>query len=859
MMPPKPAAPSPADNGTSPTVTAPPATAPGPPQIAAAPVAPVDQAPLAGAPPPAAASPGPSGPLALAASNAGSSVSLPFADGTAAAAFQRGADTFVVFDERRPIDLSALHDDPVFGTAQVQVLPAATVLRMTLPAGTTLRLARQSGGWTLTTPRAEQAPPLRPLGGQIVDGQLLIPADAPGSVVSVPDADTGGVLLVGTQHDPGQGVAVTRRTPAFAVLASLQGVAIEPVSDAIALHVAAAPLGPGFVLTAEDGRVLPLDPLDAGSMAAVEAARLTRRWNFPNLPVEALQRHLQALTDEAAAAPPQSRGSRRLDAVQAQLALGLDSEAQALATVAATEDARVAEAPDAAALGAVAALLAGRLSESAAIDDPRIGGTDEVALWRAVRAALRGQVGGDQPAPEAAAVFAATLPLVLAYPPPLRDRLLPLVVETMALGGERDAATRLLDARKDDASLDYARALLDEAQGHSGPALATLDRLSQSPDRLLRARASVRAVELRLMLRRLTTAQAADALDKLIYAWRGDARELALRLRVASLRVGSGNWRAALALLRETGGELSDLWPDQRTAIRARMAETFAEALAQDARAALPPLELVSLVEENPDLLPDGEPGRALASRLVDRLAALDLPERAVPVLDKLMAATPPGAARAEVGGRLAAMKLAQGDAQGALVTLSDSTATDLPPPLIESRTITFARATAARGGLDAAVATLASLDTPASDEARADLLEAAKDWPAAASALASFGGPHGAIDGDAGRGTDPHIVAPCVRRRAGRQRDVAGATARRSGAAHAAGQACGDVRVADRKPGAERRRPAARGRRGQCSAHVAGCAAWHDRIGQAALTRVLVAAGRTCEKLPTRGVFSLA
>jgi len=343
-------------------------------------------------------------------------------------------------------------------------------------------------------------------------------------------------------------------------------------------------------------------------------------------------------------------------------------------------------------------------------------------------------------APDAAAGFAATLPLLLAYPPALRDRLLPLAAETMVLGGEAAAAERLLDQRKDDAGLDLARALLADQRNQVAPALALYDRLTQSPDRKLRGRAAVRAAELRLRTGAFTAAQAADALDKLIYAWRGDRQELALRLRVAALRQQSGNWRAALALLRETGdGDLAQTWADQKPAIRARMTDVFASAVAEDAHAALQPLDLVALLDENPDLLPGGEAGRALAGRLADRLVALDLPNRADPVLAKLLAATPPGVTQAELGSRLAALRLEQGDPTGALEALSASTADKLPPPLDEARTITFARATAARGALAPAVAALAALGTPAADEVRATLLEQAKDWPGAAAALASY------------------------------------------------------------------------------------------------------------------------
>ena len=54
----------------------------------------------------------------------------------------------------------------------------------------------------------------------------------------------------------------------------------------------------------------------------------------------------------------------------------------------------------------------------------------DIALWRAVR--LSQLDPGSAPA---AAMFAATLPLLLTYPPEIRDRLLPLVAETLVAGG----------------------------------------------------------------------------------------------------------------------------------------------------------------------------------------------------------------------------------------------------------------------------------------------------------------------------------------------------------------------------------------------------------------------------------------
>jgi hypothetical protein len=727
-------------------VTAAPAVAPAVKPRATAAVAPVPGLPKA-APvvdPPVAASPDPPasaasalpvsppapeaapvGPVSLAAApaTAGDAVLLPFAASTGAAAFRRGDEAMLVFDERRPVDTGALQNNPVFSTAEIRLFPAATVLRFRLPTDRALRLSRGEGGWIVT---AGDQPTLRPIRPDLdtadadVGPQLRLSAGQPGRSVVVSDPLTGGTLLVGTQREPGQGIVVARGTPEFSLLPTWQGVVVAAVSDELILRETAD----GFMLRSVLPRGgLALAPVGTDLGALDDAAPLTRRFDFPGLPEPVLLRRLQAAVAGAGALPAGRRTAPRLAAAQAMLALGLGAEAQALLSLTATNDPRAAADPDVVGLSAIAASLAGRLDESAGLDDPRLTGTDEVALWRGLRAAML-----HEGAPDAAALLATEIRLLLAYPTPLRSHLLPLAAETMAMGGEAEAAQRLVEARPDDAGLDLARAILAEQRdGHA--ALTLLDQLVQSPDRLVRARAAPRAVELRLATGELAPAAAADAMEKLLYAWRGDAHEAALRLRAAELRAQVGGSRAALAMLRES----LDALPDAREALRARMGQIFTAALEADANAPMPPLELVAMVEENPDLITEGDPGLVLARRLADRLAALDLPRRAAPVLEKLVAAAAPGVVRAELGGRLAATRLLLDDPTGALSVLGATAVDALPAPVLEERVLVWARATAAQGDAARAAAALEPLDSPAALALRVQLLEQTKDWTGAA------------------------------------------------------------------------------------------------------------------------------
>lgn len=697
-----------------------------------------------------------SGPVALlaarmtpAVAGPGVAFSVPFGAEVGAAALRLGALALVVFDQKRPIDLAALRADPVLAGASVQLLPAATVIRLRLPAGMEVVLLRPSpNAWTVAVlPNPAPIRPIRPIlaaeePSSSRRARVLLAGDAPGHVVSLADPDTGATLLVGTQIRPGQGVAAFRRTPHYVLLPTWQGVAVQPLADSLSLRA----VKDGFVLAGADlPMVQAAAAVDAESLAY--AGGLTRRFDLPALPPEDLQRRMQLQVSEAAIAPPRARGRKRLAAAKTMIALGLGVEAQAMLQIATEDDPVLAASVDVAGLSAIAALLAGRIEDSRAIDDPRLSGTDEVAFWRAIRAA-RQQVGS----PQAAAVFATTLPLALTYPPGLRDRLLPVAIETMIGGGEAAAAEPALARAKDDPRLALARAMLLQAEGNTDGALAAYDAVVHGPDRRQRALAASHAVELSLAAHRIDAPRAADALDRQLYSWRGDRQEFELRKRVATLRAESGAWRPALALLRDT----LSVFPDQKAEIQSAMQTHFAGLLRDKAADAISPLDLIALLDENADLLAEAEhpvpqeagmkeggvPGSGVQALLAEKLLALDLPRRAGPLLERLMQPLPSGAAKAGFGASLAALRLREGDYQGVLKALSASdsaaaAAADLPAALAEQRALLFATASARTGGQASAIAALAPLTGAAASELRVTILEQAGDWPAAAQALA--------------------------------------------------------------------------------------------------------------------------
>ena len=461
-----------------------------------------------------------------------------------------------------------------------------------------------------------------------------------------------------------------------------------------------------------------------------DAAALTRRFDFPNQPPEQLTERLAKQIAAGAEQPLLARGPDRRAAALTMISLGMDAEAEALLQLTASDDPREAASADVAGLTGVAALLAGRPAEATGIDDPRLTGTDEVVLWRALRLAMR-----EAASPKAAAALASTAPLLLGYPPAIRDKVLPLAAETLVQGGATVAARELLTRSKGLPGLGLAQAMLSQATGDVDDALTRYDALAASRDEFVSARASVRAVELRLSAGKIDKRQAAEALDALLYVWRGDRRELELRDKLADLRQQLGEWRQALTLLRDSKA----LFPDDGKVIQARLQQTFDALLHGDAADKLPPLEFVALVDENADLVSNAPQGGVVEAKLADRLLALDLPERAGPVLDKLMRGAPVGAGRAGLGLRLATLRLHEGDVGGALAALNNSEAPGLPAPLNDQRLLLRADAQAQWGDVSGAIKLLAGADSVAADGERAAILERAKDWPGADRALAAY------------------------------------------------------------------------------------------------------------------------
>ncbi len=630
-----------------------------------------------------------------------------------------------------PLDLSQLKDDPTFGGATERLLSDGSEFRLHTKPGVVPRLVRRETGWQLTLAAAQQS--LGMITGKAKGGVLTLSAANPGQVVAVEDEATGGRLLVGTQRTGGQRVAAPHRAAEWALSPSWQGVVIQPMSDRVKLVGKET----GFELLAADLPPLALVWPDSLAAVGADGRAMTRRFDFPGVPAATLHARLAAALRDAATTPLAGRAAPRLRVAEAMLACGMDAEAASVLRVAATDNPAILHDPTWNGLNAIAGWLSaqagGATPTPPGFDVASLGDSDEAVLWR-------GLWSTDQTA--AAAAVGARWRLLLAYPEELRRKVMPAVAALLARGGQNDALADLL-ATSPDASLDLSRVALLQHRGKQEEALRLLDHVAAGTDRLARAQAAEQAVEQRLADGKLTNQAAADLLDRQIYAWRGGERELHIRFRAAALHAESGAWRPALSLLRET----ATVFPNSQDAVHAAEVSVISTQLHADKAAKLGALDLVALADAASQVLGPAAAEAALSPLLADKLLALDLPDRAEPIVRRLLEQAHGGPAEPALGLRLASLLADKGDDAGALAVLGRSATATPDADLAEQRALLRAKLLARAGQTADALAALATFDDLPAVQAQASLREGLHDWSGAEQALRRLADAPGAVE----------------------------------------------------------------------------------------------------------------
>jgi hypothetical protein len=238
-------------------------------------------------------------------------------------------------------------------------------------------------------------------------------------------------------------------------------------------------------------------------------------------------------------------------------------------------------------------------------------------------------------------------------------------------------------------------------------------------------------VELQLSSRKIKNADAAEALERLRFRWRGDDIELNTLRLLGSIYFSEKRWREGFDSLRTAALNFpnSDIARSAQDDMRNAFVDLFMNGKAD----ALHPVQALSLFYDFIELTPIGRDGDEMIRRLSDRLVAIDLLGPAEELLQHQVDQRLEGVGRAFVAAKLAAIYLLDHKPREALAAITDTRQTGLPEELNTQRRMLEVRALAGVKQYDAALDLIADDGSEEAEELRAEISWQAGSWALAA------------------------------------------------------------------------------------------------------------------------------
>lgn len=461
--------------------------------------------------------------------------------------------------------------------------------------------------------------------------------------------------------------------------------------------------------------------IDAPELEGMEEAELWRQaiglYAAPRSEVELLQ---EGVNEQASAESEAARAAAEAEAKEVQKAVdaaGIDAKA----APAPSEETPAAEASDAAAA-------------TEAVEEEE---EEEEAEETAEDAAMQPLETPAEPEhPKGFDYLAFNKKYIRFYPPRMRQKLAISAADYYAAHGEGDKAVQVYDSLNSDGLLvpiqPYAELMLGEIalkKNKNKDALRVFDRLGkESPDRYVQARARYNAIMLRFQDKTATAKETAKALEQLRMSWRGDGLEREMLFNLGKIYQQDKQYDMTLRSWKEL---LTTFPGDSATlSIAGDMTELFENLFLHGMADDMPPLKSLALFYEFRDLTPIGTRGDEIIQKLADRLAAVDLLDRATQLLEHQIRFRVSGEVRAKVGARLGLLYLLNKQPKRALEVMQITNYGDVPADLRRTRLQIMAQALEQVGRPEEALSLLFNDVSVDGAMLRLDILWGMQDWP---------------------------------------------------------------------------------------------------------------------------------
>ncbi len=583
-------------------------------------------------------------------------------DPVTAAAFTRGPYVFLVFNKRAPLDLSAVRIPPPDDlVGEIRQIPSdGSTLRLTPPPNTYYAIRGEGHDWVVEMTRRPRRPDVPAIVGTKNESdpqsaRVTVMLRGGQAVMTLKDPEVGDELRIVPTAVAGSGVEDEHDFPQFKILPSAQGLVVLPEADGITVR----PLGPVIEIFSSKGLMLSSpDDVPTRQDSNLDPESLPRIFSFPEWRRDDGRSYLarkRELETTLSSAPANNRNPARLALARFLFAHGNAVEADGALEIMALQTPAIANTRLYRSLRGAVSLMAGNLEEASKnLRHASLDREPELAMWRATLDMAEGNPRGaiDQ--------ISKGPDLSKDYPPPYNNRIGLAVAEALIELGDIPAARDRIEAVMasgptpgEETQARYLRgrlAILEGKQTEAQAIWTSIERGSiYSPARVL---AALALVDLQLREKRMTEAQAAQQVERLRYAWRGDDIEFAVLRRLGELEINAGEVRKGLASLRD----LIALKPDGRevAAVTRQMSNAFEKFFMEGQADKLSPIIAIGMFREFKHLVPDGPTGNAMTRNLADRLIKVDLLDQAAEILDTLIKTRLDGEAKADAGGRLA-------------------------------------------------------------------------------------------------------------------------------------------------------------------------------------------------------------
>ncbi len=608
---------------------------------------------------------------------------FPWKERVAAAGFIRNKHLWVIFSKSAAMDLSSLNSRlaPRQGEVRQITTPGASVLRIPMEefVGAELHADPGSFGWKLALlpqPHDADIPLPVKVNTDAEKAFVYIPAQETSDVVNVTDPDIGDNLIVVPLFGDSQSVEASRRFVDFAVLPTVQGVAIAKISDD-----AAATLTRGGVRvgTGKAARFSPNLPaaLEKPASQAVSEKNATlfpyEEWAIPEGVGlrEEVQRWQGRLMD--ASSPPE-KNKARIRIAQFYLSQGLSAEAYGILQEIKRLDPSVYTANKLSALSGAALFLMYRFADAAdEMKAQELNGLPEIAYWRSMISELLGN------SEQVFDYLSNNEKYIQRYPPIFRQRLAVIAADRAVAAKEYNNALKIFDQLQKDGLTneiaDYINYLMGKISVETGQieeGMQLWSALEASPQHsLVRARARFSLITMRLKTHAISKDAAIEELERLAVIWRGDSLELSVLNVLGDFYREKKDWLNAMRVW----SSMNDNFRNTEMALDAvrKLNETFISLFAGAEKNDLNTFDKLVIYNRYRSLTPTDEVGDAIIERLADEMIAVDLLDQTASMLEQRLQFKYEREQRSKIGAKLAEVYLLNRQPELALKALQNS------------------------------------------------------------------------------------------------------------------------------------------------------------------------------------------